>query len=179
MMPLFVALLLLLAGCQIGAAPLSQQQLQDFIREHSIQPLAVANPDQQLTAILFKDTDRVGCYAVWAGNGIEAMLMTTANATSQQDIVERPAIAIHNPSFGIDIFCMTITEPNIRQHAHTVKIIFEDGQEMIMPIQNHGDMVISRKTAKMNPHIDAIFYDSNQNEILKVLFWGGTEVRVK
>ena len=36
-------------------------------------------------------------------------------------------------------------------------------------------MVISRRADKMNGHVDAIFYDSNQTEILKVLFWGGTE----
>jgi hypothetical protein len=178
-MPLFVALLLLLAGCQIGAAPLSQQQLQDFVRDKKIQPLAVANPEGQLTAILFKDTHTVGCYTVWAGNGIEAQLMTTANISSQQDIVARPAIAIYNPVFGIDIFCMTITDPNIRQQAQTVKVVFQDGQEMTVPIQNQGDMVISRKSDKENPHVDAIFYDSNQKELLKVLFWGGTETRVK
>lgn len=105
--------------------------------------------------------------------------MTTANIISQQDIVARPAIAIYNPVFGIDIFCMTITDPNIRQQAQTVKVIFQDGQEKTVPIQNQGDMVISRKSDKENPHVDAVFYDSNQKQILKVLFWGGTEVRAK
>lgn len=116
------------AGCQISTASLSQQQLQEFTRDKKIQPLAIANPEGQFTAILFEDTNKVGCYAVWAGNGIGGQLMTTANITSQQDIFDRPVIAIYNPHFGIDIFCMTITDPNIRQQAQTVKVFFKTGR---------------------------------------------------
>jgi hypothetical protein len=155
-------------GCQIGASPLSQQQLQDLIRERHIQPLAVEEIGGDFTVILYKDTQNLYCTVAFARNGIETDTPTTPLHSLDPGTPLKPVAVVYDAIFGNDILCLTINDTSILQRASTIKITFSKNKEMIIPVKNQGNMIVFQPTEANSPRIDLIIYDKNQNELTRL-----------
>ncbi len=168
--PLLVALVLL-AGCQIGAAPLSQQQLQEYLQKYQIQPQLIENVGD-VTVILFKTPKTLGCHTVWSRSGIEADQQSTYLTGLQSNTTLQPITAIRNDGFSTDIICLTINDQVLRQQAQTIKLIFSDtNEEMIIPVQSQENMIVHRKLNMIPKRTEMILYDKNQIELKRQSFF--------
>jgi hypothetical protein len=162
-----VVLALLAASCSISAtSALTQQQLQEFIRQRHIQPVLVEDIGRDMTVILYKDTKKMGCYIAFVGNGIEA-LQDWDSFTALSGNAIKPVSFTYKGVIKYDIVCLTINDSNIRQKAHTVKVIFPGKAEITAPVKNNGDMIMYQETDTASSRLIVIIYDSNQQELFR------------
>jgi hypothetical protein len=162
------------ASCGIGATSLTPSQLQAFLAEKNIQPVAVEeNVGGDVTVILYKEADKMGCYTAFARNGIEAVHSWDSFLNLRRDAV-KPVSFIYNSVFEYDIVCLAINDNTLRSKASTVKIFFPDNSEIDAPVKNGGDMIVYQNFGRRNEvfgtNIIIIIYDDRQQEIIRSPF---------
>ena len=142
---ILVVIVMMIAGCQIGAAPLSATQLQEYLQKYRIQPQVIEDVGD-VTVILFKTPKTLGCHTVWSRSGIEADQQSAYLTGLQSNTTLQTITAIRNDGFGNDIICLNINDQSILQQAETIKIIFFDtNEEMVILVQGRENMIIHRK----------------------------------
>jgi hypothetical protein len=159
--------MLFAASCKISVtSALNQQQFQDFIRQRNIQPVAVQDVGGDMTVILYKEVNKMGCYIALARNGIETRQSWDSFLNLRRDAAS-PVSFTYDTILQYEIICLTINDSDIRQRAHTIKVIFHDQEEITVPVKNNGDMIIYRETENYGSDFMIIIYDSNQQEIIR------------
>lgn len=158
----------LLAGCQIGAAPLSQSQLKDYLRDQQITPLVVEEVGGVVTVVLWKDARKLGCYVAWARNGIEADQQIAYINGTQQGKLPQPITVIYDSAFNSNLVCLLINDQDLRKKASVVKITFLDKQEVAEQVNGREAMVLSETSKVGGTDFYLIIYDNSQNAIASI-----------
>jgi hypothetical protein len=166
--------MVLAASCGIGATSLTPSQLQAFLAEKNIQPVAVEeNVGGDVTVILYKEANKMGCYTAFARSGIEAVQSWDSFLNLSGDTVKSVSF-VYDSVFEYDIVCLTINDDDLQAKANTIKIIFPDNSEIDTPVGNGGDMIVyqnfGRRDEVVGTNIIVIIYDDRQQEIIRSPF---------
>lgn len=168
--PYEIALLLLAvliaSGCVVGPSALSQRQLQEYLRQRNIQPLATENVGGVMTVILFKNAREMGCNVVFARNGIETISIGSPLQDPQNNIY--PVSYGYDAILGYEIFCLSINDANIKRSAKTIKIILSSGNTITEEVRNQGDMIIHRSSDTHSRRFNIIIYNEAQEEVFRL-----------
>ena len=165
-------IVMLLSGCATfyGVSPLSTKQASQLALSRHIRPIFTEDVNNTVTVILYKNQTEAGCYIAWSNRDgrVGYSQLSTAGHNPPQDPATRPASVLYGSEYDNEIFCITLNDQKIQQQARFIKVIFDDQQEITVPITNQAGAIIDRQIATSHSnYLDVIIYDSHSVELFR------------
>jgi hypothetical protein len=176
-LPIIILMTTLLSGC--GATtpdrPLSGAEIQQFLTHYNVQPLAVQTVDGLVTVIAWKTPTTTGCDMMTSyhphkeddyfgtRNALAASIVTPTLGT--RVVVSHSSILLTRH----EVVCMVMLDPLLQAQVKLVKVVFFDGTEQSLAVDNQEVIVVSRLAPTLSTHEPEItMYDADGNLLFTV-----------
>jgi len=146
-MLILIGIIVLISGCSqrtMAPKPLSEAQLDGFVKDKGLTPVAVKNVGNSFTVIAYENQNRIGYYAISVnedGNFANCGGMT-ADKTKVSPVV------FGSSSTGIPFVTVIINDKNILDQADKIKVRFNDGYEALENVNNQKGIIIADNMTK-------------------------------
>lgn len=137
----FVMTIVLISGCSqqiISPKPLNDVQLENFIKDKNIKPLAVKTVGNSYTVVVFENPSEIGYYAA-AINGDGNV--TTRGGITNNNLKATP-VWIGGSATGIPFVTVIINDAQVLDQADKILVRFDDGYEVSEAVNNKKGIII-------------------------------------
>ncbi|WP_059170426.1 hypothetical protein [Bacillus sp. FJAT-27445] len=129
-----------LVSCSLSnekTMPLSNAQLDDFIKSNELNVLAVEEIANRITVIMFENETTLGFYTAYVRDGkIESGNVTHNNNT------ESTPISTSGVASGIPFATIKINDQGLIQKAEKIRVTWDDGKEIVETVKNQNALII-------------------------------------
>ena len=163
---LTVVLILALGSLQRVAInrPLSDNELEHYIKEKNIDPIAVKNVGNQFTVILFENEKEIGYYAVAIN---EKGKVTYSGGITNYDI-KASKVWVGGAVTGTPFLGIVINDTEILSHADKILVRFKDGYQINETVSKAKGFIITGDNAIENQGVELMeIYDKDSKVLYK------------
>lgn len=177
-LPIIIVMATLLSGCRFTTPdrPLSGGEIQQFLTQYDLQPLAVQTVDELVTVIAWKTpTNNTGCDMMISyhpheqddyfgtRNALAASIVTPTLGT--RVVVAHSSILLTKH----EVVCMVMLDPVLQAEVKSVKVVFFDGTQQHLAVDNQAVIVVSRPAPTLSTQEPEItMYDADGNLVFTV-----------
>lgn len=176
-LPMIIVMAMLLSGCGADSPDraLSGAEIQQFLTHYNVQPLAVQTIDGLVTVIAWKTPTTTGCDMMTSYHPHEQddyFGTRNAVAASISTPTQGTRVVVSHSSFLLpkhEVVCMVMLDPLLQTQVKQVKVIFFDGTEQRLAVDNPAVVVASRLAPNLsNQKPEITMYDAAGNLLFTV-----------
>ncbi|ALC88904.1 hypothetical protein AM500_03130 [Bacillus sp. FJAT-18017] len=146
--------------------PLSNSQLDEFIKSKQLNVQATEEIAKRFTVIMYENEATMGFYTAYVRDGKIESGNTTFKNNAESNLVSVGGVTTGNP-FAI----IKINDQNLVQKAEKVRVIWDDGKETVKSAQNQNALIIPNGDSSSNieKSVQVIdFLDAKGNIIFQI-----------
>ncbi|HYF65060.1 MAG TPA: hypothetical protein VD886_19700 [Herpetosiphonaceae bacterium] len=171
-----IVLATLLSGCgNTPDRPFTGAEIQQFLTQHTLQPLAVQTIDGLVTVIAWKTPTNAGCdmmtsyhphvqdHYFGTRNALAASITTPDSGT--RVVASHSSILLTRH----EVVCMVMLDPLLQAEVKQVRVVFFDGTQQVLDVDNQAVIVASRLASTLSTQEPEItMYDAAGTLVLTV-----------
>ena len=143
--------------------PPSESQINIFICENNLKPLAIRNIGDTFTVILHENKTEMGYYSL----SIDNRDRVSTHATITNNNANITPVSIGGNATGIPFATVIINDQKILENSHEITVKFEDGYEVTELVNNRKGIIIPNETVKnSNVGLESVCINDHSGKLL-------------